>query len=108
AFGLLRGQLASARARASRHVLQLRRGEDLMGVAVFSAAVPSAFPCRLRDPTLAAALLTHLWALAPAEATYLQIGIEDDDAFRTEVLRLGGVLQLEIVHLRGSLAAARL
>jgi len=108
ALRLLRGQLASARARPSRHVMQLVRGDELLGVAVFMASVPGAFPCRLTDPAHAAAMLGHLRALAPAEAAFVQIGVEDDDAFRAEVTKLGAYVQLEILHMRGPLADARL
>ena len=102
-FGLLRGQLASARLRPSRHVLQLRREDEPVGIGVFSAAIPGSFPFRFHDPTLAAAFLAHLRTLAPADARYVQVGIEDDPALRDAVIALGGSLRLEILHMRGAL-----
>jgi GNAT superfamily N-acetyltransferase len=105
-FRLLRGQLASARARPSksRHVVQLRRGNETLGVGVFSAAIPGAFPFRLVEPALAGAFIAHLRTLAPPDAAFVQVGIEDDDALRAALLALGAYVQLEILHMRGMLA----
>ncbi len=103
AMRLLRGQLASARTKSGRQVLQLVNGDQLLGVVVFSAAVPGAFPCRLSDPAFASTLLARLRALGPGEAPYLQVGIEDDDALRAAILELGAFVQLEILHMRGAL-----
>jgi GNAT superfamily N-acetyltransferase len=105
AFGVLRGQLASARERPSRHVLQLRRGGEPVGLGVFSASIPGAFPFRLKDSTLAAAFLAHLRKLSPPEAAYVQVVVEDDDALHAEVLALGAYLELEILHMRGPLVS---
>ena len=103
AMRLLRGQLASARTKRGRQVVQLVNGDELLGVAVFSPAIPGAFPCRLIEPAFASTLLAGLRALAPPAAAYVQVGIEDDDALRTELLRLGAFVQVEIVHMRGEL-----
>jgi hypothetical protein len=100
---LLRGQLAAARARPSRHVLQLVRGDELLGAGVFLATIPGAFPCRLVAPEHAAAMFARLRELAPPEATFMQIGVEDDEPMRAEVLRLGAYVNLEILHMHGSL-----
>jgi GNAT superfamily N-acetyltransferase len=100
---LLPGQLATSRVRRSRQVMQLRRGRDVVGVAVFAPAIPGAFPFRVIDPSLGSALLAHVRALAPEGAPYVQVGIEDDDALLDAVLALGAYLQLEIVHMRGTL-----
>jgi len=103
AMRLLRGQLASARTKPNRQVLQLVNGDELLGVVVFSPAIPGAFPCRLSDPAFASTLLARLRLLAPADATYLQVGIENDDALRAAILELGAFVQLEIMHMRGAL-----
>ncbi len=47
AFALLPGQLASARNKAGRMVLQLARGDEVLGVGVFVPSVPGSFPFRL-------------------------------------------------------------
>ena len=101
-FALLRGQLASARARSSRRVVKLVRGGELAGVGVFAASVPGAFPFKLVEPGAAPSFVAHLRALAP-DAAYVQVGVEDDDALRVALLALGGHVQLEILHMRGAL-----
>lgn len=103
AFHLLAGQLASARARPTRRVVQLVRGGAVLGLGVFSSAIPGAFPFKLRDPALAAAFLAHLRALAPAGAAYVQVAVEDDPALRAAIEALGGRAHLEILHMRGPL-----
>jgi GNAT superfamily N-acetyltransferase len=103
AFQLLAGQLASARTKTGRQVVQLRRGGAIVGVGVFMPAVPGSFPFRLADPTLAAAALTHLRAITPAGAPWLQVSAEDDDALRDAVLALGAYVNFEIQHMRGAL-----
>lgn len=102
-LGLLRGQLASARAKPSRQVLSLRRAGAVLGVAVFSSTIPGAFPFRVVDPTLGAPLLALLRPHAPAGSPHLQVGVEDDDSLRDAVLTLGAALHLEIEHMRGDL-----
>jgi len=101
---LLRGQLAAGRARPGRQVLQLVRGDELLGAGIFMAAIPGAFPCRLVAPEHAGAMLAHLRTLVPPEATYLQVGADDDDPLRAELERLGARVHLEIDHMRGALA----
>ena len=103
AFGLLRGQLASTRARPSREVLPLWRGDERVGVGLFSPSIPGAFPFRVVEPALGASFLALLRPRAPADAAYLQVGVEDDDALRAALLALGGYVELEMLHLRGGL-----
>ena len=103
AFQLLRGQLASARSKIGRQVLQLVRGAETLAVAVFTASFPGAFPCRIAHARQAAALAAHLRAAGPPDATWVQLGVEDDDAFCAELVRLGGHVHVEIVHMRGAL-----
>jgi ribosomal protein S18 acetylase RimI-like enzyme len=103
-FGLLAGQLASARAKLGRQLLALRRGDDVLGVAVFMAEIPGAFPFRVAAPALGLAFAAHLRGLVPAGAPWLQLGIEDDAALRAALVAAGARLQFEIVHMRGALA----
>ena len=103
AFHLLRGQLASARTKTDRRVVQLVRGDAVLAVAVFTPAFPGAFPCRIADAKDAAALAAHLRALSPPEASWVQLGVENDKAFCAELVRLGGFVHVEIMHMRGDL-----
>ncbi len=103
AFQLPRGQLAPAREKDGRQVLQLVRGDDVLAVVVFVATIRGAFPCRIADARHAAALAAHLRAAAPADAPWVQLGVEGDEAFCAELLRLGGHVHAEIVHMRGAL-----
>ena len=104
-FGLLNGQLGSARAKTTRQVLALRRGDAVLGVAVFSPTVPGAFPFRV-DPAVASALLARLRPLAPPSTTYLQLVVEDDARLRDALIGLGANVELEMIHMRGQLADA--
>jgi ribosomal protein S18 acetylase RimI-like enzyme len=103
ALALPRGQLASARARGGRQVLQLRRGSAPLGVAVFAPHIPGAFPFRVVDPALGPALLAHLRQLAPPGSPYVQVVVEDAPALRDVLLGLGAGLYLETVHMTGPL-----
>ena len=103
AFGLLSGQLASARTKPHRQVLQVHRGDALAGIAVFTPTIPGAFPFRLSDLEVAATALARLRALAPADAAFLQVVVEDDGELRDAVLAAGGYVQLELLHMRGTL-----
>lgn len=103
--GLLRGQLASARAKPGRMLLQLRHRGVLAGAAVFDPAFPGAFPFRVLDAALGPAALEALRALAPAGAPHVQVGVEDHDALRDILLAAGAQLHLEILHMRGPLSS---
>jgi ribosomal protein S18 acetylase RimI-like enzyme len=119
-FRLLRGQLASARARRSVRVLGLYRysatlrvaaGEAgacdrvaaLVGVGSFNPAIPGAFPFRLARPELGPAFVALLRPHAPATAAYVQVGVEDDDALHAALEAAGGRCHLFIQHMRGAL-----
>ncbi len=103
---LLRGQLASARARPSRRVLHLRRGAEIVGVGVFVASIPGAFPFRVTAPELGAPLVGLLRALAP-DRPFIQVVVEDDEPLRAALLAAGAHVYLEIVHMRGPLDGSR-
>jgi ribosomal protein S18 acetylase RimI-like enzyme len=100
---LLRGQLASARAKPGRVLLQLRHAGALAGVAVFDPGFPGAFPFRVIDPALGPAALEALRVLAPAGAPHVQVGVEDHAALRDALLAAGAQVHLEILHMRGAL-----
>jgi ribosomal protein S18 acetylase RimI-like enzyme len=102
---LLRGQLASARARPSRQVLHLRRGGEVVGVGVFVDSFPGAFPFRVTAPELGVPFVGLLRALAP-DRPYIQVVVEDDEPLRAALLAAGAHVYLEIQHMRGSLAGA--
>jgi len=101
-FRLLRGQLASSRDKGGRVIRQLVRGTEVLAVGVFAFAMHGAFPCRIADPLLASALVARFRELAPGEP-WIQIGVEDDEPFRDELVRLGADVHLEIAHMRGPL-----
>jgi GNAT superfamily N-acetyltransferase len=106
-FGLVPGHLASARARPSRFVLGLARGEDVLGVCVMMPSVPGAFPFRVVEPGHAAAFMARLRAAhVPATAAFLQVSAEGDDALAAEVQRLGAYVNHEILHMEGPVEAA--
>ncbi|MBZ0238094.1 MAG: GNAT family N-acetyltransferase [Deltaproteobacteria bacterium] len=102
AAGLLRGQLASARAKPGRMLLQLHHRGALAGVAVFDPAFPGAFPFRVFDASLGPAAVAALRAFAPAGSPHVQVGVEDHDALRDALLAAGAEIHLDIVHMRGA------
>jgi ribosomal protein S18 acetylase RimI-like enzyme len=103
-FQLLRGQLAGQRARAN-HVLALRRGADIVGVACFNTSVPGAFPFRCAAPEYGPPFAALLRPLASPTAPWLQVGTENDDALRAALEAAGALCHLEILHMRGALPA---
>jgi hypothetical protein len=104
AFHLLPGQLASARKKPGRMIVQLARGNDVLGVGVFMAAIPGAFPFRLLAPEHAATFMALLREHTAATASYLQICTEDDAALAAQVQALGAYVHLELLHMHGPLA----
>ncbi|MFN0246046.1 MAG: GNAT family N-acetyltransferase [Kofleriaceae bacterium] len=103
-FHLLAGQLASARTKPGRLVAQLVHDGDVVGVGVFAAAIPGSFPWRLVAREHAAAFLGQLREHTPDEASWLQVGVEDDDALVEHVRALGAYVHLELLHMHGSIA----
>lgn len=101
--GLLPGQLASARAKPGRMLLQVRHRGVVVGAAVFDPAFPGAFPFRLRDASLGPATVETLRALAPPGSQHVQVGVEDHDALRDILLAAGAQVHIEILHMRGPL-----
>lgn len=104
AFHLLPGQLASARKKPSRMVVQLVRGTDVLGVGVFMPAIPGSFPFRLADPAHAATFIARLREHTPPELPWLQVSAENDAALAAQVQALGAYVHLELLHMHGSLA----
>jgi ribosomal protein S18 acetylase RimI-like enzyme len=103
-FHLLAGQLASARKKAGRLVVQLEHDGAVVGVAVFMATIPGSFPWRLAAPRHAEAFLALLREHTPDEAAWIQVGVEDDDALAAHVRSLGAYVHLELLHMHGPLA----
>lgn len=103
AFRLLPGQLASARKKPARMVVQLVRRDDILGVGVFVPTIPGAFPWKLAAPEHAATFLALLREHAPDEAPFLQIVAEDDEALAARVLELGAYVRIEMLHMSGAL-----
>jgi len=101
---LLPGQLASARRRPSRSVLQLSHRGEVVGACVFMPSVPGAFPFRVVDPAHAAAFIALLRAHhVPDGAAFVQVSAEADAPLATEVRRLGARVYLDLAHLGGPL-----
>lgn len=101
ALHLLPGQLATARAKSGRQVVRLVRDRETVGIAVFMASVPGAFPFRVSEARLGASLLAQVRRLAPPEAPFVQISTENDDALRTAMLALGLEVRFELFHMSG-------
>lgn len=103
-FSLIAGQLASARAKPGRMVLQLVGGDEVLGVGVFMPAVPGSFPFRLRSPEHAATFVSLLRAHTPTDARFLQVSAEGDAALVAAARALGAYVHLELLHMHGALA----
>lgn len=102
-FALLPGQLASARARPSRHVLAMRREGALLGICVYMPAVPGAYPFRPVEGADAVEMIALLRTYALIEATFMQAVVEDDEPLAQRLRDHGAYLQLELLHLRGAI-----
>ena len=103
-FGLVPGQLSSARTqhRDSDLLAFVVEGETV-GLAVFRAAFPGAFPFRLERTDAAAPILETFRRRAPPRARWVQVVVEDDDALLQHLLELGATVAMEFVHMRGLL-----
>lgn len=104
-FRLLPGQLASQRPRPNRRVVQLARGRTVIGIASFVTMIPGAFPFRISEANSVPTFVSHLRALR-ADAPFIQLVIEDDDALANAVLALGAYVHHETNHMRGPLQSA--
>jgi GNAT superfamily N-acetyltransferase len=102
AVKLLRGQLASARAKG-RMILQLQRDGALAGVAVFDPSFPGAFPFRVVDAAVGPAFLQALRERTPPDKPHLQLTVEDHDELRDALVAAGAVPFMEILHLHAPL-----
>jgi ribosomal protein S18 acetylase RimI-like enzyme len=105
-FGLLAGQLASARAKSGRSILGLRRAGELVGIAVFMPAVPGAFPFRTVEPELGPPFVSLLRPLAAPGKPWIQVTPEGDDALVSALASSGATIALELLHLSSPLSSA--
>ena len=101
ALGLLGGQIAMARVRGDRVLVQLRDASCApVGFAAFDPKL-GAKPFRVARPDLAATLLD---ALRPhAIADRIQLVVEDDAALMERFVAAGAEVRLELLHYRGRL-----
>lgn len=101
-FGLLGGQLTGSRGRTACQLVKLSRRGEIVGIGVYSSAIPGAFPFRVVEPALGLPFVAHLRTLSPP-TPFVQLAVEDDDALTSALLAAGGYQQLEILHMRGRL-----
>ncbi|MFO0574688.1 MAG: GNAT family N-acetyltransferase [Polyangia bacterium] len=102
-FGLLPGQLASARA-AGRVLCAVRDADGAaVGVAIFDPHFPGAFPFRARRPALAQPLLAVMRPHARPGDPEVHLVIEADDTLAEHLLRAGAIVKLRFDHYGGAL-----
>jgi GNAT superfamily N-acetyltransferase len=104
-FALPRGQLTFARA-GGRSILEAvsSGGAGSIGLAVFNAHYPGAFPFRAKQIDAVVPLLA---AMQPhVHHDYIQLVVEDDQRLATLLVNVGATLRDEILHLRGALSGA--
>jgi ribosomal protein S18 acetylase RimI-like enzyme len=104
-FGLIAGQLASARTKAGRDVLVFSVAGQPVGLAVFDSSFPGAYPFKLEQPRLVPAALAYFRRRAPPHARWIQVVVEDDDALAADLIARGATLAVHFVHMRGQLAS---
>jgi ribosomal protein S18 acetylase RimI-like enzyme len=102
AFGLPIGQLATARQKGGRVLMELYDG-GVCGVAVFSPDFPGAFPFRVKHPTFARPLLDGLRPHARPGEERMGVVVEDDDALADLLVSAGATVQARMVHYEGPL-----
>lgn len=103
ATGIMPGELAAARAKGDRVLVQLHEGDTLSGAAVFVPSIPGAFPFRVIRPALAGALLRALQPHALAEHDFVNVVCDDDPALAAALAHTGATEVLRVVHYRGAL-----
>lgn len=101
-FGLLRGQLATARPRSGRRVLALRRAPEVVGVGVLATVIPGSFPFRCAAPELGVPFAALLRPLVAAAAPCLQVGVEGDEPLAAAITAAGAETRMVNLHLRGA------
>lgn len=95
-FEILHGRFA--RARGTRTLLQLRDGDDVVGVGVFDPDISAFAPMRVVRPALVASL-----AHAVAPATIMRFFVENDPDTRASLNAAGGVENLTLFHYAAAL-----
>jgi ribosomal protein S18 acetylase RimI-like enzyme len=108
-FDLAPGQLTACRAMEGQILARLDdaadRARPALGVARFDPRFPGAYPFRVSEPPFARGLLEGLRPRALPEHDHLFVLIEDDVPLAGLLRAAGAAVQLEIVHLRGTLPA---
>jgi ribosomal protein S18 acetylase RimI-like enzyme len=103
-FGLIAGQLSSARTQVGRDLLVFRVAGQPVGLAVFDPRFPGAFPFRLDHPRLLPPIIRYFRRRAPPRAQWVQLVAEDDPTLTETLLAMGATVAVHYVHMRGSLA----
>jgi GNAT superfamily N-acetyltransferase len=101
--GMVPGELAAARGKRDRVLVQLREREAFAGAAVFVPAIPGSHPFRPARPALAGDLLRALRTHAAAADDFINVVVEDDDALGTALLAAGALEIMRVLHFRGPL-----
>jgi GNAT superfamily N-acetyltransferase len=105
-FALLAGQLASARQKPGRELVQVHRDGVREGIGVFMPSVPGAFPFRLRDPALGLPVAAYLRTRAEPGKPWIQFGVEDHPALCEVMRAAGATTKFEMLHMSGALATS--
>lgn len=103
---LVDGQLAVARKNASSVLLGLFDRDMPVGATVIHPEYPSVYPFRVVRPDLAFVLLRAARAhVRPADAHIVTV-VEGQPEVAQRLLDAGATLELDIVHMKGALAAS--
>lgn len=102
-FALAPGQLQGLR-ESKRVLLTLVDATDrLHAIAAFNPSFPGSFPFRTTDPRMARALLEAMRPHALANATYVNLVVEDDEALAALLRSHGAQVRMNVDHYAGPL-----
>jgi hypothetical protein len=105
---LVSGQLATARETPDRVLIMLEDAANAVaGACIFHPHFPGAYPFRVTRPELALTLLRAIRPHARPEQTLVNVVVEEDLTIADALGALGAQVKLEILHMKGPLAAAR-
>jgi GNAT superfamily N-acetyltransferase len=111
AFAMPAGQIADARKRPDLVLLRLvdpsLPADARIGFAAYDPRFPGAFPFRVAEPRLAAALLAAIRPHEPPDTPYMQI-VSEDEALTEVLLTAGAQVRLVISHMAGAVPAQTL
>lgn len=102
-FGLVPGLLSSGVALPNRTGRAIATSGELVGVALFDAGFPGAFPFRVKSPTWAGPLLEALRPHRMPDNELMGLVAEDDAALATWLVERGATIRLVTMHMRGEL-----